>query len=249
MQFFQENTNNEEANTEEYTTSQPPRKRSKPDEKLQMLKEAFGILKSSAQKSEFTPPPPQENPELRSFCDFIFQKLKYLDQHAINVVQQDILQVIFRVNQGYYGSAQQYGNLSQPTFYQQTYNSSRSNDTTENHSLHHRSTIPPITELHLGRSVQNYSSYQQGASTSSLSITSSPLGSPSVRTVSSASHSDTHESPGLLTYVAPFTHSDTTSTQQYTHQEGNSQTYPQETPVSSPFGSPSSDDADIQGLI
>ncbi|KAJ8912355.1 hypothetical protein NQ315_014722 [Exocentrus adspersus] len=109
-----------------------------------MLKEAFGILKSSAEKSTPTPPPPQENPELRSFCDFIFEKLKYFNKHAINLVQQDILQVIFRAEQGYQGSAQQYGNLYQPTFYQQTYaHLPAVNDTTGNHNLHHRSL--PVT--------------------------------------------------------------------------------------------------------
>ncbi|KAF5284869.1 hypothetical protein FQR65_LT13385 [Abscondita terminalis] len=62
-------------NTEEnisHTVPEPAHKKSKPDPKLQLLKEAFGILKSAAEK----PAPLQnlntENPELRSFCDFIF---------------------------------------------------------------------------------------------------------------------------------------------------------------------------------
>lgn len=84
----------------------------KPDPKLQLLKDAFGILKAAA---NHTPPPPQppqlhdDNPEIRSFLDFVLQKMKTYSRHTNNLVQQEICQIIFRADQGGFEHPQRVG--------------------------------------------------------------------------------------------------------------------------------------------
>lgn len=90
-----ESNNNNDENIQEQisNTPEPPHKKPKSDPKLQTFKEAFGILKSATEK-----PPPQvdaDNPELRSFCEFIFQKLKNYSKQSVNLIQQEILQFYF----------------------------------------------------------------------------------------------------------------------------------------------------------
>lgn len=66
-----------------------------------MLKEAFCILKTATDK----PPPTQmneQNPELRSFFDFIIEKMKNYNNQTKNSVQHEIFQIIVRADQGYY---------------------------------------------------------------------------------------------------------------------------------------------------
>ncbi|KAG5867873.1 hypothetical protein JTB14_028313 [Gonioctena quinquepunctata] len=111
----QVNTSNEvtydNANTEASTSNsvEPSPKKSKLDPKLQVLKEAFGILKSAAEQLK------DDNPELRSFCDFIYQKMKNYNKQTMNSVQQEIMQIIFHADQTNYDFENCYGNLPETT--------------------------------------------------------------------------------------------------------------------------------------
>lgn len=84
---------------------EPPNKKLKSDRKLQMLKEAFGILKNTANK-------PQQDMELKSFFDFIQEKMKNYSRDKKNTIQHEIFQIIMRADQGYYNSMQNYGYYS-----------------------------------------------------------------------------------------------------------------------------------------
>lgn len=95
--YFQETASSEVDGTIQNTV-EPPTKKLKVDHRLQMLKEAFGILKTAAEK----PAPMQEinseNPELKSFCDFIFQKMKNYNKATMTAVQEQIVNILFHAN-------------------------------------------------------------------------------------------------------------------------------------------------------
>lgn len=72
-----------------------------------MLKEAFGILKTASNRA--TPPEPtEENRKLKSFANFITEKMKKYSNQTKNIVQQEFFQTIFRADQGYYEHPQQH---------------------------------------------------------------------------------------------------------------------------------------------
>lgn len=97
-------------------TMEPTPKRLKHDPKLQMLKEAFGILKSAAEKPKQTDNEKDENPEAKSFCNYIYQKMKNYNRQTLNLVQQEIMQVIFRTDQTNYSYGHRYGSLPATTY-------------------------------------------------------------------------------------------------------------------------------------
>lgn len=78
------------------TTQAPSNKRSKPDPKLDMLKSAFGILKTVASKSE------DNDDEIGSFCKFVGNKLRSYDIRTKNMVQQALCDVLFKADSGYF---------------------------------------------------------------------------------------------------------------------------------------------------
>ncbi|VVC88876.1 unnamed protein product [Leptidea sinapis] len=95
--------NTDENNANSPTTSlETSNKKLKADPKLQMLKEAFGILKHTANK-------PQQDMELKSFFGFIQEKMKYFSRDTKNAIQQEIFQIVMRADQGYYNTMPNYG--------------------------------------------------------------------------------------------------------------------------------------------
>ncbi|XP_066991937.2 uncharacterized protein [Anabrus simplex] len=80
---------------------EPATKKVKTDPNLQMLKEAFGILQASANRHP-SPLSANDNPELRSFSDFILAKMKTYSLRTKNAVQREIFQIIFRADEGFY---------------------------------------------------------------------------------------------------------------------------------------------------
>ena len=105
MFYLQADDQNGNENVDDHVTSpEPNRKKLKQDPKLQMLKEAFGILKNTANKPHDT--------ELRSFFDFIQEKMKNYTKDTKNAIQHEIFQIIMRADQGYYNSIQNYGYYS-----------------------------------------------------------------------------------------------------------------------------------------
>ncbi|KAK4875800.1 hypothetical protein RN001_012222 [Aquatica leii] len=84
----------------ESTSANEPRpKNKKKDLKLQMSKEAFGILKSTSGAQEDC----KENyPEVASFVAFIGKKLKNDSTITTKVMQQEMFQILARADQEYY---------------------------------------------------------------------------------------------------------------------------------------------------
>lgn len=91
----QDGINTEETNTKE---TEPPKKVPKQDQKLLMLKEAFGILKSASTSASSS----NETNEIKSFFSFVENKMKKYSEHTKNIVQQAICEVIFKADNGYY---------------------------------------------------------------------------------------------------------------------------------------------------
>lgn len=103
MQAVNHNNN---LNTDSDSASpEPGTKKLKPDPKLQMLKEAFGLLKTAADK-------PKKDAELQCFFDFIQEKMKSYTRETKNAIQHEIFQITMRADQGYYNSIQNYGYYS-----------------------------------------------------------------------------------------------------------------------------------------
>lgn len=108
-----------------------------------------------------------DNPELRLFCEFIFQKLKNYSKQSVNLIQQEILQILFRFD----------GVTFFPTNYQETSHMSsstahvlRGGHQEEGYQMR---TLTPLT---IASHCPNYSNYQHRATTSPmapLSVTTS----------------------------------------------------------------------------
>ncbi|XP_023716566.1 uncharacterized protein LOC111869341 [Cryptotermes secundus] len=101
----------EEDNIAIPTQHEPAPKKLKRDPKLQLLKEAFGILQAAANRLPL-PQSADDNPELRLFLDFILAKMKNYSTQTRNLIQGDIFQIIFRADQGFYDDPRQYGYFS-----------------------------------------------------------------------------------------------------------------------------------------
>ncbi|XP_077302074.1 uncharacterized protein LOC143922619 [Arctopsyche grandis] len=89
------------------TTAGPQRKKLKPDPKLQLIKDAFCVLKTASNSSKN-----EQDLELRSYFDFIIEKMKNYSRTTKNSVQNEIFQIIMRADQGSYDSANHCGNLT-----------------------------------------------------------------------------------------------------------------------------------------
>ncbi|VVC98164.1 unnamed protein product, partial [Leptidea sinapis] len=86
----------------------PPPKKEKVDPKLAILKDAFGILKTSASKSN------DDNDEIITFFKFAANKMRKYETHTKNAVQQAICDILFKADYGYY-SQSQYGYYTSPS--------------------------------------------------------------------------------------------------------------------------------------
>lgn len=86
----------------------PPPKKKKVDPKLAILKDAFGILKTSASKFN------DDNDEIITFFKFAANKMRKYDTHTKNAVQQAICDILFKADYGYY-SQSQYGYYTSPS--------------------------------------------------------------------------------------------------------------------------------------
>ncbi|KAK4876571.1 hypothetical protein RN001_009077 [Aquatica leii] len=100
----------------ESTPAEPRPKKRKEDPKLHMLKEAFAILKSAYVPQEVRK---ETHPEVASSVAFIGEKMKSYSTATKNMVQQEIFQILVRVDQGYYegppGHPQYSGDYPAPT--------------------------------------------------------------------------------------------------------------------------------------
>ncbi|XP_069680489.1 uncharacterized protein [Periplaneta americana] len=76
-----------------------PKKKVKQEPKEEIiLKDIVGIIKSATTRHTDE----EECDEIKSFCNFIQQKMKKYTTHTKNLVQQEICQVVFRADQGFY---------------------------------------------------------------------------------------------------------------------------------------------------
>lgn len=146
---------------------EPPRKSAKPDPKLQMLKEAFGILKTASSKPT-DPISNIKNDEIRSFLEFVGSKMTKYSENTKNAVQEGICDLIFKADRHYFDNnfniQPVYSNPIRPGEYHAA-------PSTSGYVLH----VPTQLDRHLSQQSQGQESLAQSSLNQSSSDSQRPL--------------------------------------------------------------------------